>query len=148
MTARGFDEFWDPWRELGWLEREVGRQMGQLFGAPGRPAVGSAPAMNVRADHDKVTVTAELPGVSLDDVDVSVVGRRLTIRGERRTAEPGAGGRYHRRERESGRFGRAVTLPYPVEADAVTAALKDGVLTVTLPRAAADRPRKIAVQAA
>jgi HSP20 family protein len=144
MAARGFDEFWDPLRELARVEREVGR----LFGAPGRTPFGSAPAMNVRADHDKVTVTAELPGVSLEDVDVSVVGRRLTLRGERRTSEPAAGGRYHRRERESGRFGRAVTLPYPVEVNAVTAALKDGVLTVTLPRAETDRPRKIAVQAA
>jgi HSP20 family protein len=144
MVSRGFDEFWDPLRELSRMEREVGR----LFGAPGPAAFGSAPAMNVRADHDKVTVTAELPGVSLDDVDVSVVGRRLTLRGERRTSEPGAGGRYHRRERESGRFGRAVTLPYPVEVNAVTAALKDGVLTVTLPRAETDRPRRITVQAA
>jgi HSP20 family protein len=144
MVSRGFDESWDPWREFARVEREVGR----LFGAPAGPAFGSAPAMNVRADHDKVTVTAELPGVSLEEVDVSVVGRRLTIRGERRTAEPASGGRYHRRERESGRFGRAVTLPYPVEVGAVTAALKDGVLTVTLPRAEADRPRRIAVQAA
>lgn len=144
MTWRAFDEFWDPWREFARVERDMGR----LFAAPGRPAFGTAPALNVRADHDKVTVTAELPGASLEDVDVSVVGRRLTIRGERRTSEPGTGGRYHRRERESGGFGRAVTLPYPVEVNAVTAALKDGVLTITLPRAAADRPRKIAVQAA
>jgi HSP20 family protein len=144
MAARGFGEFWDPWHEFARVERDLGR----LFGAPGGPAFGSAPAMNVRADHDKVTVTAELPGVSLEDVDVSVVGRRLTIRGERRTSEPAAGGRYHRRERESGRFGRAMTLPYPVEVNAVTAALKEGVLTITLPRAEADRPRKITVQAA
>ena len=144
MSWRGFDEFWDPWREFARVERDMGR----LFGVPGGVRSGSAPAVNVRADHDKVTVTAELPGVSLEDVDVSVVGRRLTIRGERRTSEPAAGGRYHRRERESGRFGRAVNLPYPVEVGAVTAGLKDGVLTVTLPWAQADRPRKITVQAA
>jgi len=148
MVWRGFEENWDPWREFARVERDLGRQFGWLSGVPARAAVGPAPAMNVRADHDQVTVTAELPGVSLEDVDVSVVGRRLTIRGERRTSEPAAGGRYHRREREAGRFGRAVNLPYPVEVSAVTAALKEGVLTITLPRATADRPRKITVQAA
>jgi HSP20 family protein len=148
MSWRGFDEFWDPWREIARVERDMGRQFGWLSGVPGGAPFGSAPAVNVRADQTQVTVTAELPGVSLEDVDVSVVGRRLTLRGERRTAEPDTGGRYHRRERESGRFARAVTLPYPVEVEAVTAGLKDGVLTITLPRAAADRPRKITVQAA
>lgn len=144
MTSRGFEGFWDPWRELARFERDVNR----AFGVPAWGPQGAGPAVNVRADHEKVTITAELPGVSLIDVDVSVVGRRLTIRGERRTTEPDGGGRYHRREREAGRFGRAVTLPYPVEADQVAATLKDGVLTVTLPRAEADRPRRIAVQAA
>jgi len=145
MVSRGFEGFWDPWRELARVERAFG---GSPWGPPSRQGVAESVALNVRADHDKVTVTAELPGVSLDDLEVQVVGRRLTIRGERRTAEPDGGGRYHRRERDGGRFGRAVTLPYPVEPGGVGATLRNGVLTVTLPRAEADRPRRIAVQAA
>lgn len=140
----GFPGFWDPWRELERLETDVHR----LFNGTRRGLATEGLPLNVWVDEGSVTVTCELPGVARDQVDVSVVRRRLTIRGERTAAEPGEGGRYHRREREAGRFGRAVTLPFPVEADQVAATLRDGVLTVTLPRAEADRPRRIAVQAA
>lgn len=145
MVSRGFEGFWDPWRELSRMERAFG---GSPWGGSSRRGGAQGVAMNVRADQTQVTVTAELPGVAQEDLEVQVVGRRLTIRGQRATGEPEAGGRYHRRERDGGRFGRAVTLPFPVEADKVAATLKNGVLTVTLPRAEADRPRRIAVQAA
>lgn len=140
----GFPGFWDPWRELERLESDVHH----LFNGTRRGLATEGLPVNVWVDEGSVTVTCELPGVAREQVDVSVVGRRLTIRGERGAAAPGEGGRYHRREREAGRFGRAVNLPFPVEADRVSAALKDGVLTITLPQAEADRPRKIAVQAA
>jgi HSP20 family protein len=146
MTTRAlevFPGFWDPWRELERLEGEVGR----LFGARRGLATDGVP-VNVWAEADRVTVTAELPGVEPKDVEVSVVGRRLTLRGERTVAAPGGEARYHRRERTGGRFGRAVTLPFPVEGDRVAATLKDGVLTITLPRAEADKPRRIAIEAA
>lgn len=147
MTTRAlevFPGFWDPWRELERLEGEVGR----LFGGARRGLSTDGIPVNVWAEADRVTVTAELPGVAPEDVEVSVVGRRLTIRGERGAGTPGEGVRYHRRERTGGRFGRAVTLPFPVEGDQVAATLKDGVLTVTLPRAEADKPRRIAIEAA
>lgn len=140
----GFPALWDPWRELERMEGDMGRLLGGT--RPGQATEGLP--VNVWVDEDRVTVTAELPGVARDALDVSVVGRRLTIRGERGTAAPGEGGRYHRRERDAGRFGRALNLPFAVESDQVSATLRDGVLTVTLPRAEADRPRKIAVQAA
>lgn len=143
-TLEVFPGFWDPWRELERLEGEVGR----LFGGTRRGLSTDGTPVNVWADPESVTVTAELPGVSPKDVEVSVVGRRLTIRGERAPAAPGEGVRYHRRERGGGRFGRAVTLPFPVEGDRVAATLKDGVLTVTLPRAEADKPRRIEIAAA
>jgi HSP20 family protein len=143
-ALEGFAGAWDPWRELEALESEVSR----LFGGGRRGLSPGDLPVNVWADEDGATVTAELPGVETKDLDIQVVGRRLTIRGERATTEPGEGGRYHRREREAGRFGRAVVLPFAVESDQVAASLKDGVLTVTLPRARADRPRKIAIEAA
>jgi HSP20 family protein len=147
MTTRtfgGFPALWDPWRELERLESDMGR----LFNGTRRGLAAEGLPVNVWVDEDRVTVTAELPGVPREALDVSVVGRRLTIRGERSTAAPAEGGRYHRRERDAGRFGRALNLPFPVEAAQVSATLRDGVLTVTLPRTEADRPRKIAVQAA
>jgi HSP20 family protein len=139
-----FPGFWDPWRELERLESEVGR----LFNGTRRGLAAEGIPVNVWADAESVTVTAELPGVAPEDVEVSVVGRRLTLRGERKTAVPGEGTRYHRRERTGGRFGRAISLPFPVEGDRVAAGLKDGVLTVTLPRAEADKPRRIEIAAA
>jgi HSP20 family protein len=147
MATRGleaFPGFWDQWRDLGSLEGEVRRLVG---GTPRGVATDGLP-VNVWADAERVTVTAEVPGVEPEDVEVSVVGRRLTLRAERKVPEAGEGGRYHRREREGGRFARAVQLPFPVEGAQVQATLKDGVLTVTLPRAAADRPRRIAIEAA
>jgi HSP20 family protein len=83
----------------------------------------------------------------LNDLEISVVGDTLTLRGVRAPEKLGEGENYHRRERGSGRFTRALQLPFRIEADEVSATLKNGVLNITLPRAQADRPRKIQVKA-
>ncbi|MDQ3927619.1 MAG: Hsp20/alpha crystallin family protein, partial [Chloroflexota bacterium] len=95
--------------------------------------------------EDSAIVTAELPGVVLDDLDITVVGDTLTIRGNRNRDEVGEGVTYHRRERGFGRFLRVVQLPFRVESEQVGASFKNGVLSITLPRALADRPRKIQI---
>ncbi|NLX13271.1 MAG: Hsp20/alpha crystallin family protein [Phycisphaerales bacterium] len=132
---------------------ELRREIGRLFDGYG-PGLGPVsalstarfPALNIWEDGEALYAEAELPGVSPQDLEVYAVGNELTIKGRRGTAlEEGAC--YHRRERGTGEFTRVVTLPVEVDAEKVEAALKNGVLTVTLPKADEVKPRKIAVQA-
>lgn len=104
------------------------------------------PALNVWEDADHVYCEAEVPDLKQDQLDVSLVGNQLSIRGNR--AEPSVdGGTYHRRERNLRSFERTLRLPVDVDGDQVQASLADGVLLITLPKAKAARPRKIAVTA-
>lgn len=104
------------------------------------------PAINVWDEGEELVAEAELPGLKGEDLDVSVVGSELTVKGERKsTAEDGTS--YHRRERGTGSFTRVLRLPVEVDANRVQAALRDGVLTIRMPKAEAAKPRKINVQA-
>jgi len=104
------------------------------------------PAVNLWETDNAVHAELEVPGLKGDELDLSVVGNQLTIKVERpETVEDGV--TYHRRERPVGSFTRIVRLPSPVAAESVSAELKNGVLTITLPKAEAARPRKIEVKA-
>jgi HSP20 family protein len=136
---------------LDQLRSQMDRLVGDFFGpmtgayAP-RSAVAqrSFPALNIWEYGDDLYAEAELPGLKSDDIDVSVVGGDLTIRG-RRGEEPAEGTSYHRRERGVGEFTRVVRLPADVDAQRVEATLKDGVLLVKLPKAESAKPKKIKV---
>jgi HSP20 family protein len=91
-------------------------------------------------------VTAELPGINLNDLEINVLGTSLTITGERSTDDLPEDAELHRRERLFGKFSRTIELPYPVEAGKVEATLEKGLLTIHLPRAEADKPKKIKVK--
>lgn len=135
--------FWDPvpWQELH-------REGDRVFGSPQRPRPSRTvhyPPVNVWAGEEDLVATAEIPGVDVNELDIAVEDDRLTIRGKRRIPQPGKGERYHRFERSHGAFARALTLPCRVESSKVSASYKDGVLTITLPMADDDKPRKIAV---
>ena len=109
--------------------------------------VTSFPPVNVREDADAFHVEAEVPGLTQEQVQISVTHRnQLTIQGER-LADEGLKGRWHRRERGFGRFQRVLKLPVPVDADKVEAKLESGVLYLTLPKAEEARPRRISVKA-
>jgi HSP20 family protein len=105
------------------------------------------PAMNVWADEDGVIVTAELPGFDPEEIDISVVGETLTLKGSREPVELQEGATYHRRERGYGTFSRAFRLPFEVESDKVEAVFEKGMLQISLPRAEAEKPKKITVKA-
>lgn len=102
-----------------------------------------APALELREDADNVTVSLELPGVDKKDVSVTIHDGVLTISGERRQEKEVKEGEYVRSERYYGRFERQVGLTQPVVSDKVRAAYKDGVLTITLPKAAEAKPKAI-----
>ncbi len=105
------------------------------------------PRHEVRVEDDGYRVQVELPGVAREDVDVSIVGRRLTISGTRKRFEPPAGTRMLRSEREARRFDLAVQLPGEVDAVAVIAQMRDGVLHVQLPKLSSTRGRQVPVEA-
>lgn len=110
-----------------------------------RPYGAAYPALNTWEDGDAAYVEAELPGMGLEDLEVSVSGNELMIAGARKIAAPD-GANYHRRERSQGRFARTLTLPWEIDADRVGATLRDGVLTVTLPKCESCKPRKVEVK--
>jgi HSP20 family protein len=93
-------------------------------------------------------LTAELPGTTPEDIDLSITGEMLTLRGERKRPEGITDESYRRQERQYGRWARTVTLPERVAGAQVTAGFADGILTVTLPKAEEAKPRHIAVSSA
>lgn len=139
VTPRG-------WDEMARMHRDVARLM-HGFDADRRFAP-AFPAVNAWTNEDEEIVSAELPGVSPEDIEITVVDDVLTLSGERKALAPGEDGEYRRREWAEGKFSRSIQLAFTVDSEQVTAEYKDGILTIKLPRAETDKPRKIAVKAA
>jgi len=112
-----------------------------------RPYGAAYPALNTWEDGDAAWVEAELPGLTMADLEVLVAGNELTINGRRTIAAP-EGASYHRRERARGAFARTHALPWAIDAERVEATLRDGVLCVKLPKAESAKPKKIEVRGA
>jgi HSP20 family protein len=129
----------DPFQEMQRLQSEMNR----LFQTTLPTDVGSFPPINVYASRDGVAVTAELPGVSEDDLEISVYRDTLTLAGVRKDPERSEAKGYHRRERGSGRFTRTVSLPFQVDVEKVDARLENGVLRLSLQRPESDKPKRI-----
>ncbi len=147
MLSNPFD-FRSSYREMERLRREMNRLFEQVDGSPRLNAAATYPAMNVWTNDEGAVVTAELPGMDADDLEISVQGDTLSLRGNRPPEDVNEDVTFHRRERGSGRFQRAFQLPFTVEAGKVEATYKRGVLWIFLPRAEADKPRKIEVRSA
>lgn len=141
---------WEPVRELASLQDEVERLFRQVFGGEGAVTSAGAfsPALDIEERDDAFVLHVELPGVSPDEVEVSLEDDVLVISGERRFYDEKSSDNFRRVERRFGRFYRAVRLPERIDADRVTATYKDGVLTVTVPKAPEARPRRVKVTAA
>jgi HSP20 family protein len=129
------------------LQREMNRLLSGTSRWPGLSVAPTYPAMNVWSDQDGAVVTAELPGINPEEIDISVQNDTLTLGGSRQPDEVKEGKIFHRRERRSGSFTRSLQLPFQVEPGQVEASYAKGVLSITLPRAEADKPRKIAIKA-
>lgn len=98
------------------------------------------------SDGDSAVVTAELPGIDPNTVDISLTGKSITIRAGREPEKMVDGESYHRRERWYGQFSRTIDLPYTIEVQKVEAKFNRGVLQLTLPRAEEEKPKKITIK--
>ncbi len=146
MLSNPFD-FRSSFREMERLRREMNELFDRAGRAPRLSGASSYPAMNVWMDADGAIVTAELPGVDPNDLDISVQNNTLTLKGSRTPEELEEGETYHRQERGYGQFQRAFQLPFEVEGSDVDATYEKGVLRIFLPRSEADKPKKIQVTA-
>jgi HSP20 family protein len=131
---------WDSLRDLLALHEQIG----QLVGAE---SPGWTPAVDLYETAAEFVLTAELPGVTRDQIEIAAEEFRIVVRGSR-TAIPGGEiscEQFHRVERGHGRFSRAFTLPEPIDVERVSADLKDGVLTITIPKATDRGSRRVDV---
>ena len=104
------------------------------------------PPFDVSETENEIIVKAEIPGMKVEDIDISLTDGLLTIKGERKMEKEDKQENYHRIERQFGSFSRSLHLGLKVEAEGIDAGYKDGVLTVTLPKAEEDKPKKIEVK--
>jgi HSP20 family protein len=140
---------WTPFTEMDRLSQAMTR----LFDSPESEYTGAraanvswTPAIDVTEDKEKIVLVADLPGLAEKDIDVQIEKDVLTLKGNR-TLERKADGELHRRyERASGSFVRSFTLPPTIDTEQVVASLKDGVLTLQLPKKPEAQPKKISVK--
>lgn len=139
---------YNPLRDVSSLQDEVERVFRSALGDRAAANAGAfTPMLDVEETDDSFTLHVELPGVDASDVEVSLEENILTVAGERNFyADRDAEG-FRRIERHFGRFHRAVRLPDRVDADRVEASYRDGMLTITVPKAEESKPRRIAIQA-
>ena len=139
----------DPFSEMQRLQREMHRIYNTLAGTQeGSRAAGVYPHLNITEDEDSYYVRAELPGVDPEDIEITTQDNDLIINGERKIPPEGANVSYHRREREAGSFRRITSLPNPFDSSKVAAVCKNGLLTITFPKAPAVKARQIDVKPA
>ena len=135
--VRTFDKlfYFDPLTEFA-------RAFGQQTAHHTAPTTWT-PAVDVAETEEAIVLHVELPGMKQEEIDIELTGDTLTLRGERKTTTEG----FARIERRSGKFARSFTLATPVQSDKVSAAYRDGILEITLPKSEETKPRKIAVTA-
>jgi HSP20 family protein len=153
MLAR-FSDFND-WPSFGFADvarahaphAQLSRELERLFGDFERSYAAPKSALSFDDDGTSFVLRADVPGLTENDFQISVAGNTVTLRGERKVEAP-EGYSAHRRERSTVRFDRSFELPARIDAEKVTATLKHGVLTLTLPKVAEAQPRQISVKAA
>lgn len=138
----------DAFAEMERIRREIDRLTGTLFSGPQSLPISSGvfPAVNITEDKDNYYVYAELPGMKADEIDLQVEARNLGISGKRKIHSEGENVKYHRREREAGKFARVVELPGEIDADKVDAQMVNGVLSLTIPKSEAAKPKQITIK--
>ncbi len=141
---------WDPFAEMATLRHTVDRLFDDIrpwrLVSPGEDGGGFFP-VDLYETADDVVVKASIPGAAPEDIDISVTGEVLTLKGEVKADDGEKGQNYYRRERRTGTFVRQFSLPSEVDSSRAEAVFEHGVLTLTLPKAEAVKPKTIRVQA-
>ena len=142
----------NPWTVFDELE-SIQENMNRLLAGPDaggyvRRARAAYPPLNIYTTAEGLVIDAEMPGVEPQDVEISVVGDELTLRGKVNAQEPAAGETVLRRERPAGDFQRTLQLPFRANTGGVKATFKNGLLRIAVPRSEEEKPRKIAIEAA
>ena len=143
---------WQPFRDLVSTQDQFNRLFNETFsrmfgeGELGTKAAGWAPPVDIRETDQNIVLTAELPGVNPNDVDIRLEDGTLYLKGERKFEKETKEENYHRIERSYGTFARSFQLPQSVKADDVKAEYKDGVLTLTLPKREEAKPKTIKIK--
>jgi HSP20 family protein len=138
---------WDPFAVMEQLQDQINRAFNTSLGEwPGVSGWGTAfPSVDVYHDKDNVIVTAEVPGLAEKDVELSITGNTITLKGEKKQESEVKEESYQRVERSYGSFQRVIDLPVEVNAEKAKAKLANGVLTVTLPKSEAVKPKQISI---
>jgi len=134
------------------MQQEFNRWLSAFGASPGRGSwsgnrTGVYPAMNLYDDGESYVVRAEIPGVDINQLELTVTGDTLSIKGERKLREVPENVSFHRREISSGKFRRSVTLPGQIDGSKVTASCRNGILEIALPRAEETKQRAIEIKA-
>ena len=143
---------WRPFREVSRLRREMDRLWDDYFGSGRRglqpPQAEFAPVVDVKETAEAVVVKAEVPGMDAKDINISVTGEVLTIKGEKKSEREEKEENYHVVERSYGSFSRSLALPGAVDLDKIEAKYDKGVLTVTCPKKEEVKPKAIEIKTA
>ncbi len=143
---------WDPFAEVSELRKRMDEIFGEFFGRTPSAMAGTeaiwSPLVDVHETKDGFQLQVELPGIRQEDIQVSMVGDTLTLKGERKRETEVKEDNYHRIERSYGTFQRSIVLPSVVDPNRVKATYRDGVLEIQLPKKEEAKPKEIKVEAA
>ena len=129
------------------IRRDMDRLFGQVHGQAYWPThAGVFPLVNVTEDQDHFYIRSEIPGMKSEEISISASGRNLSLSGERRIASEGENVRYHRREREDGKFSRVIALPSDIQIGKIEAGYVDGILSINIPKAEEAKSKQITVK--
>lgn len=139
-----------PFFEMDGLKREMrrlNRLMDETFPSnlSNFSRSGVFPALNITEDKENYYIRTELPGIKSEDIDLQINGNSLTLSGKREAGIDQENVKYHRKERDSGSFSRGISLPNDVDSEKVTASMENGLLTVTIGKAEAAKPKQITI---
>ena len=139
---------WEPMNEIMSLRQAMDQLFDDAFTRPvSLSGVSASPAIDLYQDNDNVVVKAALPGLKAEDVEISVTGDTLSLRGEYKQESEKKDATYHIREQRYGAFDRTIRLPSEVQTNKAEANFEDGILTITLPKAETVKPKMINIKA-
>ena len=137
-----FGRMIDPFSDLLRFRSDMNR----IFSGATYPFEPASPAVNVWVNEKGAVVTAELPGLDVEQMEISVLGDTLTLKGSRLSETLKENENYHRKERNENKFSRTLQLPFKINDQAIEARYEKGILRITLPRVAAEIPKKIGIK--